>query len=166
MRKAIFLDRDGVINIDKGYVHQVKDFIFCNNLFKALNVLQEEGFLLFIVTNQSGIGRGFYTESQYQTLTKWMLKKLEKNGILITKVYHCPHAPEVDCQCRKPKPGMLIEAIREFNINPEISWVIGDKESDLSAGKGAGITNLILINHEKAEKPQSLFDTISLILGK
>ncbi len=147
-RKALFLDRDGVINIDKGYVSKQKDFEFTPEIFKILKEYTEKGFLIFIITNQSGIARGMFTTDEFNKLTKWMVNKLDKKGIPIKKVYFCPHHPDFSgkCNCRKPEPGLILQAIKEFDINPEFSILIGDKETDLIAGKRAGIGKNLYIN--------------------
>ncbi|RAP32084.1 D-glycero-beta-D-manno-heptose-1,7-bisphosphate 7-phosphatase [Candidatus Marinamargulisbacteria bacterium SCGC AG-410-N11] len=146
MNKAVFFDRDGVINKDLGYVHEIKDFIWIEGIFNLFKWLENEGFLIIIVTNQSGIGRGFYTEEKFQHLNKWILNTIKKNNCTINKIYHCPHLPSDNCSCRKPKPGMIIKAIKEFNINPKSSWLIGDKISDIEAAKNANIPNTIYFN--------------------
>jgi D-glycero-D-manno-heptose 1,7-bisphosphate phosphatase len=166
MKKAIFLDRDGVINVDKGYVYKIDDFEFMKGIFDALLALQKAGYLLIIVTNQSGIGRGYFSEKAYKKLTDWMLGEFKKKDIFISKVYHCPHTPEEKCKCRKPMPGMLLRAIDEFNIDSNSSWMIGDKRSDMEAGKRAGVKKCLLVEHDGVEKSQLLFDIIPLVLGK
>lgn len=146
-KKALFLDRDGTINIEKNYVYKIEDFEFTDGIIPLIKSYQDKGFLIFIITNQAGIARGYYTEKDYFILTEWMLKQFENNGISISKVYHCPHHPEITgpCICRKPNPGMILQAIEEFNIDPQQSVLIGDKQSDILAGKNAGIgTNLVL----------------------
>ncbi|MEN8116339.1 MAG: HAD family hydrolase [Bacteroidota bacterium] len=139
--KALFLDRDGTINIEKNYVFRIEDFQFQPGIFELIKNYQNKGFLIFIITNQSGIARNFYSESDYQQLTSWMLTQFETEGIKITKVYHCPHHPKItgSCNCRKPNPGMILQAKNEFNINTEQSVLIGDKKSDILAGENAGI---------------------------
>jgi len=146
LRKAVFLDRDGVINEDKGYVHKIEDFKFIPNVFTALKKLQDAGYELFVVTNQSGIAVGYYTEEDFKKLTEYMLKEFEKEGIKITKVYYCPHHENgiieeyaIKCDCRKPESGMIKEAIKEFNIDPNHSFLIGDKENDIIAAHKEGI---------------------------
>jgi len=148
MNKALFLDRDGVINIDKGYVHKIEDFEFIDGIFDICEFFQKEGFLIFIITNQAGIARSYYSEKIFQYLTNWMLKEFEKRGINITKVYYCPHHPDFTgkCKCRKPNPGMILTAKKEFDIDLENSILIGDKISDIEAGKNAGIGLNILFN--------------------
>ncbi len=167
MQKAIFLDRDGVINIDKAYVSKIEDFEFCEGVFEALRHFQSLGYLLIIVTNQSGIGRGYYSEEDFQTLTEWMREQLLHVKINIDAVYHCPHAPEANCVCRKPKSGMFEAAIRAFDIDVKASWMIGDKSSDIKAAQGMGIDNTILLSQvcEGGSKycVNLILDTINLI---
>ncbi len=147
--KALFLDRDGTLNVEKNYVYKIEDFEFIDGIIELIKTYQKKGFLIFIITNQAGIARGYYTEQEYQFLTKWMINELKTYGIKIAKVYHCPHHPEVTggCDCRKPKPGMILRAIDEFNINPSESVLIGDKKSDILAGENAGIGKNLFIQH-------------------
>ena len=161
MQKAIFLDRDGVINVDRGYVHTIEDFEFIPGLFEALRHFQRLGYKLIIVTNQSGIGRGYYSEEDFLRLSKWMREQLLKEGIEIADIFYCPHHPDSDCLCRKPKSGMLEEAIKKHRVDPSQSWMIGDKPSDIEAARSAGIDRTILIG----EDAQSIFDTIKIIKG-
>jgi len=146
MRKALFLDRDGVINIDHGYVSQIEDFEFVDGILDFIKEAQARGYLLVIVTNQSGIGRGYYTSEDFERLTAWMLEKMRQAGITIDRehVFHCPHDPDEGCDCRKPMPGMLIEAAKRFEIDLKNSWMIGDKPSDIEAGKRAGVGHTYL----------------------
>lgn len=146
--KALFLDRDGTINFEKHYVYKKEDFVFIPGVIDLIRHFSESGYLIFIITNQSGIARGFYSEKDYFQLTEWMLNQFELHGIKITKVYHCPHHPEITgpCNCRKPKPGMILQAIKEFNVNPATSALIGDKKSDILAGENAGIGETHFIN--------------------
>jgi D-glycero-D-manno-heptose 1,7-bisphosphate phosphatase len=144
--KAVFLDRDGVINVDKGYVYRIEDFEFYSNVFKALKKLQDAGYKLFIVTNQSGIAVGYYTEEDFLKLTEFMLKEFEKEGIKIEKVYYCPHHENgivekyaIKCDCRKPESGMIRKAIQEFGVDPTKSFLIGDKENDILAAHKEGV---------------------------
>ena len=149
--KAVFLDRDGVINVDKGYVHKIEDFEFYPEVFPALKLLQKNNYKLIVVTNQSGIAVGYYTLEDFQKVTEFMLSQLEKHGIKIEKVYFCPHHPEgvipelrKKCACRKPESGMIKAAIKEFNINPAESFLIGDKETDIQAGHKEGIKSILV----------------------
>ena len=123
MNKAVFLDRDGTINVEKNYLHKIEDFEFLPGVIEGLSLLNNAGYKLIIVTNQSGIGRGYYTENDFITLNNWMLDVLKSNGIIISKVYYCPHLPDakvekyrMDCECRKPKLGMYNQAIRDCAI--------------------------------------------------
>jgi len=167
MCKAVFLDRDGIINIDKEYLYKIEDFEFCDGVFEALRYFQDMGYALFIVTNQSGIRRGYYSQKDFEKLTVWMLEELKKEGIKIKRVYHCPHTPKENCECRKPKPHMLNLAIKEFDILPQKSWMIGDKPSDIMAGINAGISNTIFINSsickEAKYNVKLILDTINII---
>lgn len=154
MNKAVFLDRDGIVNIEKNYVYKIEDFEFMPGIFDLCRKYQQEGYLLFIITNQAGIARGYYTEEQYLILTDWMIKQFEEQGILITKVYFCPHHPDFtgECECRKPNPGMILQAAKEFDIALSDSILIGDKESDIEAGERAGIgANLKIKNTNPVE---------------
>lgn len=160
MRKAIFLDRDGVINVDKGYVYRIQDFEWCKGVFDALKHFHSLGYLLIIVTNQSGIARGYYTQEDFETLCAWMRKELLHVGITLDAIYHCPHSPEEGCTCRKPKSGMFQKAMEDFQIDMRASWMVGDKESDLEAARGAGIAQGILLGKNKINL---LLDTINLI---
>ena len=147
MNKALFLDRDGVINIEKEYLYKIEDFEFIDGVFYTCKHFQDRGYLLIVITNQAGIARGKYTENDFKILTIWMMKKFDSKGILISKTYHCPHHPVFThaCECRKPKPGMIYRAQKEFNLDLSKSILIGDKESDIQAGINAGITQNILV---------------------
>ena len=137
--KALFLDRDGVINEDYGYVYLQRDFKFRDGVIKTLKSFQDLGFILLVVTNQSGIGRGYFTSKDFKLLDDYMKSILNKNNISIHKTYYCPHIPEDNCLCRKPKTKMIEEAIEEYNISRQDSIFIGDKESDYLASKNSGI---------------------------
>lgn len=163
--RAVFLDRDGVINIEKEYLHTVEAFEFIDGVFDACRHFQHLGYKLVIVTNQSGIGRGFYTEDDFETLTLWMLEQFRRHGVLIDAVYHCPHTPDTACSCRKPNPGMMLQAAQEHNIDLSDSWMIGDKESDIEAALAAGIGHTILVRsghaiNEKESRADYLLDSI------
>jgi len=143
--KTIFLDRDGVINKEVSYLHKIEDFEFIDGVFETCYYFKNLGYKIIVITNQSGISRGFYTESDYQKITKWMVNQFKKNDINLLDTFHCPHLPNSNCNCRKPQPGMLIEAQKKHNIDMKRSWFIGDKESDISAAISSGITNTILV---------------------
>jgi len=143
--KTIFLDRDGVINKEINYLHKIEDFEFIDGVFEACQFLQSLEYKIIVITNQSGISRGLYTNNDYQIITKWMVSQFMKNNISILDTFHCPHLPDSGCNCRKPKPGMLLEAKKKYNINMLESWMIGDKETDITAAISSGINNTILV---------------------
>ena len=175
-KPAIFLDRDGVINKDNGYVSQRDDFEFIEGTIEACIELQKKGYLLVVITNQSGIARGLFTEAQFNTLTEWMDWSMSDRGVDLDGIYYCPHHSEegqgefkIDCECRKPKPGMLMNAIEDLNIDIDASILVGDKTSDLQAGIAAGIKTNYLVRSGKeiTEQGESLataiFDDLAAI---
>ena len=143
--KTIFLDRDGVINKEVEYLFRISDFEFIDGIFDACLYFQKLRYKIIIVTNQSGIARGYYYESDYRKLTEWMLGQFNENGINILDTFFCPHGPDSLCECRKPKPGMLIDAQYRYNISMKDSWMIGDSERDIKAANAAGISNTVLV---------------------
>jgi len=143
--KTIFLDRDGVINKEVSYLYKIKDFEFINGVFEACQYFKSLQYKIIIVTNQSGISRQLYTEKDYQTLTNWMIGKFNENYINILDVLHCPHGPDSNCSCRKPKSGMFLDAQIKYNIDMKNSWMIGDSEVDITAANNAGISETILV---------------------
>ncbi|WP_457602798.1 D-glycero-beta-D-manno-heptose 1,7-bisphosphate 7-phosphatase [Nitratifractor sp.] len=147
MKKALFLDRDGVINLDHGYVHTVEAFAFVPGILDCIRRMQERGYLPIVVTNQSGIGRGYYSGEDFERVTAAMLEEMHKAGIVIFReqVFFCPHTPQEGCACRKPQPGMLREAIERFGIDPAASVMIGDKTSDIEAAEAAGVGRTLLV---------------------
>ena len=143
---AVFLDRDGVINVDSGYVGDWNNFVFLPGVIEAMRRLCEAGYALVIVTNQSGIGRGFYTEEDFHVLTERMCNELSRCGVSIAGVYFCPHLPEATlphyrkiCECRKPRPGLIHRAAEELDIDLARSALVGDKDSDMEAALASGI---------------------------
>ena len=145
MQKAIFLDRDGVINIEKDYLYKIEDFEFINGVFDSLLYAQDKGYKLFIITNQSGIGREYYTKNDFNTLTTWMLNKFDKRNIKISQIEYCPHEPTNSCNCRKPKTGMIDNILKNYNIDLENSWLVGDKHSDIKRAINANIKYTIQV---------------------
>lgn len=152
MKPALFLDRDGVINHEVNYLSKIEDFRFIEGVFDTCRTFQNLDYYIFIITNQAGIARGYYSEEEYFTLTNWMLQKFSDRHIKIHKTYHCPHHPEgvvkkyaVQCDCRKPKPGMICQASKEFNADLSHSILVGDKLTDVLAGKAAGVGTNILV---------------------
>lgn len=176
-KRAVFLDRDGVINVDNGYVSQRDDFEFIDGVIDACKVLKEKGYLIVIITNQSGIARGYFSEEQFHTLTEWMDWSLADRGVDLDGLYYCPHHAEkgvgeykIDCDCRKPKPGMLMNAIADLDIDPSQSILVGDKVSDIQAGLAAGIkTNYLVrtgktITAEGEKIATAVFDDLNSIV--
>lgn len=153
-QKAVFLDRDGVINIEKNYLHKIEDFEFIPGLFSSLQYLLALDYKLFIITNQSGIGREYYTQKDFDILTSWMLEELKEHNIKISQVELCPHAPNEDCECRKPKTQMIDNILKNHSIDLSNSWLIGDKSSDIKCALNAKIANTIQVKsgHDFIEK--------------
>ena len=162
MTKALFLDRDGIINVDHGYVYKIEDFEFVEGIFDLVKYFSAAGYLLFVVTNQSGIGRGYYSEEDFKVLTRWMLARFEKEGIHIEKVFHCPHSPEAKCHCRKPQTGMIDEAMEIYAIDLSASWMIGDKQSDMDLAHYAGIGHSIAISQSKMKNADYIFPSVQV----
>ena len=166
--KVLFLDRDGIINEEYNYVYKIKDFHFCDGIFDLCRYYQKNGYLIVVITNQAGIARGYYTENDFNILTEWMIEKFNENSINISKVYFCPHHPEFtgNCVCRKPNPGMIVDAQKEFNIDLNKSVLIGDKESDIKAGLNAGIGRTIFIGTTKNTKATAQYADLRNCLDK
>lgn len=139
MNKAVFLDRDGTINVDFGYLYKTEDLEFLPGAVEALRLFQAQGYLLIVVTNQSGIGRGYYTLGDADRFNRFMEAELEKQGVRLSAVYVCPHAPEEACTCRKPSPFFLQEAMKKYDIDPAASYMLGDKKSDVECGENAHV---------------------------
>jgi D-glycero-D-manno-heptose 1,7-bisphosphate phosphatase len=151
-QKVLFLDRDGVINKEKNYLYKIEEFDFIDGVFETCKYFQSEGYKIIVITNQAGIARGKYTTDDYNILTKWMIEQFREKGIIISKVYCCPHHPEYsgECSCRKPNIGMIKNAWSQFNIDLSNSVLVGDKNSDIEAGirVGIGKNYLITTGHE------------------
>jgi len=146
--KAIFLDRDGVINFDYGYVGSIDRFKIIPGVIEALKAFKKNGYIIIVITNQSGIGRKYYSINDFEIVNNYMNDIFLKNGIVISETFFCPHIPEDRCDCRKPKPGMIIEAIKKYTIDTNLSILFGDNEIDILAGKEAGIIKSYLINNK------------------
>ena len=166
---AVFLDRDGVINQESEYVHRIDDFHFIDGVFDACRQLNKAGFRLIVITNQAGIARGYYTEDEFHRLTKWMLDEFTLHGIKIDDVYYCPHHPVHgvgqylrQCDCRKPGPEMILRAAREHSLDLPQSILVGDKASDIEAGRAAGVgcCVLVLSGHTPAANEMKKADAI------
>ncbi len=138
MNKVVFLDRDGTINVDKQYVYQIDNFEYLPGVVEALKIFQAKGYLLIIITSQSGIARGYFTENDYKKLDQWIKSDLESKKIHLTASYYCPHLPDalipqyrMECRCRKPGLGLFERAVKEYEIDLRESYVIGDRLRDL-----------------------------------
>lgn len=167
-RPALFLDRDGVINEDRGYVYRVEDFFFMPGIFDLCRHANILGMRIFVITNQAGIGRGYYSECEFARLTEWMRRRFHEERAPIDKVYHCPFHPEglgryrCESQLRKPNPGMILLAREEFCVDLQRSALVGDKPSDVEAGRRAGVgVNILFIGSSKA--PTELDSTVTLV---
>ncbi len=155
MNKAIFLDRDGVINSDEGhyYVFRPEDFVLTPRLGESLKALQDEGYLLIVVSNQGGVARGEYELRDVETLNKLLQEKLQEFGVQITEFYVCPHHPEHGkCLCRKPLPLMVQKALARFEVDAAQSFFIGDRESDMQTASAAGVRGILVKRNAGIEK--------------
>ena len=151
-RRAVFLDRDGTINIEKNYLHKIEDFEFIPGAPEAIKKLKDAGFLVIVVSNQSGIARGYFDEQAVMLLHQHIQTLLKSYGTVIDAFYFCPHHPEeglgdykVDCDCRKGNPGMLLQAAKEYDIDLQNSFMVGDKLADIEAGKRAGCKSILVL---------------------
>jgi len=150
-RRALILDRDGVINIDRGYLHQPEQCQFVDGIFDLARAFAQRGYLLVVATNQAGIGRGLYTEEDFQAFMSWMKAKFYAQGLEIAAVYHCPDHPTAgigsyrrENDWRKPGPGMMLQAAKDLNLDLAECWLVGDKMSDIEAAEAAGVGTRIL----------------------
>ena len=179
-RPALFLDRDGVINIDKGYVYRQEDIIFVEGIFELCRTALQHGYSIIIITNQAGIGRGYYSEEDFAALTKWMIDRFAEQDVAIAAVYYCPHHPvhgigpyKTDSPFRKPRPGMILQAAKEHCIDLARSMLVGDKISDIQAGIAAGVGRLVLYRESsenetsqfKISRIRTLMEAASIIIG-
>ncbi|WP_130834098.1 D-glycero-beta-D-manno-heptose 1,7-bisphosphate 7-phosphatase [[Erwinia] mediterraneensis] len=153
---AIFLDRDGTVNVDHGYVHDIDHFQFIDGVIESMRELKKMGFALVLVTNQSGIARGMFTEDQFMQLTEWMDWSLADRDVDLDGIYYCPHHPQASvaeyrqqCDCRKPQPGMLLSAQQQLHIDMSASYMVGDKLEDMLAGAAAGVGKKVLVRSGK-----------------
>lgn len=149
--RAVFLDRDGTINVDKGFAYKMEDFEFIDGAIEAIRLLNESNFRVLVVSNQSGIGRGYFTEEDLQRLHRFISEELVKHGAWIDKFYYCPHHPEATieryrakCECRKPRSGLLEQAIEDFDIDVYQSFLVGDSLRDIEAGRAVGYKTILV----------------------
>lgn len=171
MTSAVFLDRDGVINVDHGYVSTWERFEFLPGVPDALRALQDAGYLLIVVSNQSGIGRGYYCEADVESLNQAVAQHLGSTvGVKLSEFYHCPHHPTEaegefrrQCDCRKPAPGMIRQAVLDHGIDLKTSLLVGDKDSDIEAGRAAGVARLFKV----VDSPQTATPAgdVQLVIG-
>jgi len=171
--KAFFLDRDGVINVDKNYVWRIEEFEFMPGIFDLCSIAQAVGLIPIVVTNQAGIGRGYYTEHDFRMLTEWMQSEFQGRGIRVGRVYHCPYHPTAgigeyrrESFDRKPNPGMILRAKDDFDLDLSSSVLLGDKDTDIAAGRAAGVGYNVKLARETAlnEAPDHLeFPTLHAI---
>jgi D-glycero-D-manno-heptose 1,7-bisphosphate phosphatase len=159
---AAFLDRDGVINEERRYVHRIEDFVLLPGTLESMARLSRAGFLIVIVTNQAGIGRGYYSEADFQRLMGHFDRLARAGGVRIAGVYHCPHHPQAGvgayrtaCECRKPAPGLLLKAARDLTIDLTASVMIGDKGSDIAAARAAGVGKALLVTSGHPLDPEA-----------
>lgn len=156
-RPAAFLDRDGVINLDTGYVHRPEDFVWREGAQQAVKRLNDAGFFVFVVTNQAGIARGYYTEDDVVRLHGWINRELRRVGAHVDGFYFCPHHPDgigdyrIACACRKPAPGLLLQAIAEWPVELGRSFMVGDKDTDMEAAAAAGVAGTLIRDHDRLE---------------
>ena len=145
MNKAIFLDRDGVINFERGYTHRLEDFVILPDLIEVLQILKQKGYLLIVISNQSGIAKGLYLQSETELLHTYLKEELSKNNVFLDEIYYCIHHPDVSkCICRKPDSLFVEKALARFNIDPSQSYFIGDKERDTESGEKAGVKGILI----------------------
>ena len=158
--KAVFLDRDGVLNREMGdYVCRVEDFEILNN-FDALKTLQDKGYLLIVATNQGGLAKGWYSEDELAKMHSQLKKLYGEHGVEFTDIFYCPHHPDFtgDCDCRKPKPGLLLRGIEKYNLDPSKSYFIGDRERDMTAATAAGVNGILV------DSDQPLSEVLGMIV--
>jgi len=163
LHRAVFLDRDGTINEEREYLWRTEDFFFIDGAVEAIRLLRSAGYLVVVVTNQSGIGRGYYSEQDLERLHRHMQNELESRGAEVDAYYFCPHHPlhgkgayAGDCDCRKPLPGMLLQAAGQLGIDLEHSWMVGDKRADMEAGLAAGCRAILVKTGYGAEEAAGL----------
>ena len=143
--KAVFLDRDGVINVERGYTHRLEDFVILPDLMEVLQLFQKNGYLLIVISNQSGIAKGLYNQAEVEVLHKYMAEEFGKKGIKLSEIYYCVHHPDVsNCICRKPDSLFVEKALARFNIDASASYFIGDKERDVEAAEKAGVKGILI----------------------
>jgi len=162
LNKAIFFDRDDTLIHDSNYMHKVEQIHYVDDVFKTLKTAQDKGYKLFIVSNQSGIGRGYFTKEDTLIFHQKMKDDFQDHGVNIEDIVFCPHAPSENCDCRKPKPKLLLDLCHEYSIDPNQSFMVGDKKSDIQAGHNAGMKS-IGINCESELKVSKLEEILPFL---
>lgn len=152
--RAVFIDRDGTINVNYGYINNPNDFKMYPGVAKGIKLLQENGFKIIVITNQSGIARGYFSEKSLEEIHEKMKKELSKEDAGVDAIYHCPHHPDEKCNCRKPNPGMLEKAIKDFDIDIENSFIIGDRMLDVEAGRNVGCKTVLVPEDKELVKKE------------
>lgn len=163
--RAVFLDRDGTMAEDVSYCRRPEDFELFPNTAKAIKLLKEYGFKVIVVTNQSGIARGYFTEETLAKIHEKMKGELAKEGAWVDAIYYCPHHPDDNCECRKPRPGMVLQAVKDFGIDLEHSFVIGDLQMDIDMGITIGCKTILigdppLVNKGEAKPDATALDVL------
>lgn len=165
--KALILDRDGVVNLDKDYVYRIEDFEFIDGIFDLCRDAAAQGYLILVITNQSGIGRGYYTEADFQALTGWMKARFQEEGVSIAQIYFCPYHPvhgigkyKQDSNDRKPNPGMILKAAQDYDLDLSNCILVGDRESDMKAAQTAGVGHKVLYRPDKDSDVQTRADYV------
>lgn len=181
LNKAVFLDRDGTINVEKNYLYKIEDFEFIEEVPKAIKLLNDKGYKIIVITNQAGIARGYYKEDDVDKLHQYIGDELRNHNAYIDGYYYCPHHPlhgigdyKINCNCRKPKTGLLEMAIKDFNINANESWMIGDKITDIETGQVLNLrTILVTTGYGELEKnrgkpdyiTENLYNAVKILLS-
>lgn len=176
-RKAIFLDRDGTINVEKNYLFRIEEFEFIPGVPEAIKGFKELGYLVIVITNQSGVARGYYSEDDVKRLHEHINERLAEYGTGIDAFYYCPHLPDavipeyqMECDCRKPRRGLFEQAVRKWDIDTNGSWVIGDRERDIIPGIELGMRGMILTNKEITmqccENRVNLWESYKVLKGR
>lgn len=159
LNKTVFLDRDGVINKKRDdYVKNINEFVMLGDSSKAIKLLNDENYLVIVITNQSAINRGLLTHEELSEIHKVMSQELEKNNARVDAIYYCPHRPDENCQCRKPRTELIERAVREHSVSIDQSWFVGDSESDIMAAKNIGLRSILM------KENGSLLDAVSRII--